>query len=96
MRFYREYFKPAGELVIEKERLRWKVRFEGTDFYINLDHLLQPDLGHFLEIKSRTWSRLDAEQKAILAAKLLDVLGLSQAEPLGKDYSDLANQIEGT
>ncbi len=96
LRFYREYFKPAGELVIEKERLRWKVRFEGTDFYINLDHLLQPDLGHFLEIKSRTWSRLDAEQKAVLAAKLLDVLGLSQAEPLGKDYSDLANQIEGT
>ncbi len=86
LRFYREYFQPAGERVVEKDRLRWKVRFEGTEFFINIDSLKQPPLGAFLEIKSRTWSRSDAERKATLAADLLRVLGLADAQPVEDDY----------
>ncbi|MHB2154848.1 amidohydrolase family protein [Calditrichota bacterium GD2] len=90
LRFYREYFKPIKEMVIEKERYRWKVVFKETEFYINLDRLVIPKMGDFLEIKSRTWSRHDAEEKAVLVADLLKTLGLEAAEPIGKDYSDLA------
>jgi 5-methylthioadenosine/S-adenosylhomocysteine deaminase len=44
LRFYREYFKPTQELSIEKHRLRWRVLYQGTEFYINLDRLDQPSL----------------------------------------------------
>ncbi len=90
LRFYREYFKPSRELVIEKERLRWKILFKGTEFYINLDHVTVPPIGDFLEVKSRTWSRHDAEEKAALIPALLRTLGLGDVEAIGRDYSDLA------
>jgi 5-methylthioadenosine/S-adenosylhomocysteine deaminase len=92
LRFYREYFKPTAELMIEKYRLRWRVLFHGTEFFINLDHVTQPALGYFLEIKSRTWSRRDAEHKAQLARDLISYLGSSPeaAEPL--DYVELIRQ----
>ena len=67
LRFYREYFKPAREVFIQKDRRRWRVLFRGTEFYLNLDRVEQPDLGYFIEAKSRTWSRRDAEHKAELA-----------------------------
>ncbi|MGW8252094.1 MAG: amidohydrolase family protein, partial [Anaerolineales bacterium] len=56
LRFYREYFNPSHETFIEKDRLRWRVLYRGTEFYINVDQLKSPDLGYFLEVKSRTWS----------------------------------------
>jgi len=64
LRFYREYFKPNNETLIDKDRLRWLVRYKDEDFFINLDRVDTPALGYYLEIKSRTWSRLDAEDKA--------------------------------
>ena len=64
LRFYREYFKPASEIAIDKDRLRWLVRYKNEEFFINLDRVETPDLGYYLEIKSRTWSRRDAEEKA--------------------------------
>ena len=36
LRFYREYFKPCQETFIEKDRMRWRVIFRDTTFYINL------------------------------------------------------------
>lgn len=94
LRFYREYFKPAEEVSIEKHRLRWRVLFRGTEFYINLDRLDDPDLGHFLEIKSRTWSRRDAENKARMATELMRALGASTDETLSEDYAELvAHQL---
>ncbi len=51
-RFYREYFKPKTEVAIEKDRLRWLIKYKETEFYINLDHAITPDLGNFIEIKS--------------------------------------------
>ena len=48
-----------------------------------------PALGHFLEIKSRTWSRKDAELKAGLVNELMSLLGVAQAEIELKDYIEV-------
>ena len=89
LRFYREYFKPTSEHEIEKDRLRYKVSFKGTEFYINIDEVKKPSLGNFLEIKSRTWSRKDAEEKSSLVTELIGLLDVSNAEPLAKDYIEM-------
>jgi 5-methylthioadenosine/S-adenosylhomocysteine deaminase len=91
LRFYREYFKPSKEITIEKDRLRWRVLFQGTEFYINLDQLEQPPLGYFLEVKSRTWSRRDAEHKAEISTGLLRFLGAAPEETLNQDYFEFIN-----
>jgi len=89
-RFYREYFKPSGEVFIQKDRRRWRVLFQGTEFFINLDHVEKPDLGYFLEVKSRTWSRKDAEHKALTATMLIEFLGASTEERVQMDYLEIA------
>lgn len=89
LRFYREYFKPASEVNIEKDRLRWLIKYKDTEFYINLDNLTTPPLGYFLEIKSRTWSRKDAQNKAHLVTELLALLGVSNAEVVARDYVEI-------
>ncbi len=87
-RFYREYFKPEKELTIEKDRLRWLVIFKEEEFFINLDQLIKPELGSFLEIKSRTWSRKDAEEKAALVEELIALLGASTHDVVTDDYTE--------
>ena len=90
VRFYREYFKPSSELEIQKDRLRWLVRYEDLEFFINLDQILKPEReGYYLEIKSRTWSRKDAEYKAHLISDILRVLGVENAEPVLQEYPDV-------
>jgi len=89
LRFYREYFKPNQETYIEKDRLRWRVLFHGTEFFINLDRVDQPKLGYYLEVKSRTWSRVDAEHKAKVAVDLIEFLGASTKGTVTKDYIEL-------
>lgn len=89
LRFYREYFNPSSETFIEKDRLRWRIIYRDTTFYINLDRMDQPDIGIFLEIKSRTWSLRDAEHKAEMIPHLLDDLGVSTAEFISEDYLTL-------
>jgi 5-methylthioadenosine/S-adenosylhomocysteine deaminase len=88
-RFYREYFKPAQEITIEKDRLRWHIKYKETEFFINLDHMKQPDMGYFLEVKSRTWSRKDADLKADLVNELLNLLGVGNAETVTQDYIEI-------
>ena len=90
LRFYREYFKPARERFIQKDRRRWRVLFRGTEFYLNLDRVEQPDLGYFIEAKSRTWSRRDAEHKAELARELIACLGAAPADAVAEDYVQIA------
>ncbi len=90
LRFYREYFKPSNETFIEKDRLRWRVIFQDTTFYINVDRMDQPDIGTFLEIKSRTWSLRDAEHKAELTKALIAALGASPDEIVREDYVELS------
>lgn len=89
LRFYREYFDPDHEINIEKDRLRWKIQYRDVDFYINIDTLINPDLGHFLEVKSRTWSREDAELKSKMIAELIEYLGASSEKAETQDYTEI-------
>jgi 5-methylthioadenosine/S-adenosylhomocysteine deaminase len=89
LRFYREYFKPAHETVIEKHRLRWRILFHGLEYFINLDRMDNPPLGHFLEVKSRTWSRKDAEHKAQVTRELIYALGVSPEASVSQDYIEI-------
>ena len=91
-RFYREYFKPKEETLITKDRERWLVKFEDTEFFVNVDAMIEPVIGNFVEIKSRTWSRTDAEHKAALANELLAVLGIGNSETVTKDYIEVVSQ----
>jgi len=93
LRFYREYFKPKSEVVIQKDRLRWLIQYKNTEFFVNLDQMQEPQLGYYLEIKSRTWSRKDAERKAQLASELLSVLDASSGEKVTEDYIDIVGEV---
>lgn len=90
LRFYREYFKPRSEQTLHKDRHRWLIRYKNTEFFVNLDTIEQPDLGHFVEIKSRTWSRKDAERKAALSTELLALFGVAGHETVTQDYIEIA------
>jgi 5-methylthioadenosine/S-adenosylhomocysteine deaminase len=88
-RFYREYFKPESEINICKDRRRWLVRYQELEFFINVDEILDPAVEEtFLEIKSRTWSRKDAEIKAEHITSMLKDLGLAAAAPVLDEYPD--------
>src|SRR3972149_1289961 len=59
----------------------------GTEFFANLDRRTKPALEQsFLEIKSRTWSRGDAEEKSALILELLKVLGAGKSEVIPDEY----------
>jgi 5-methylthioadenosine/S-adenosylhomocysteine deaminase len=91
LRFYQEYFAPARELRVHKDRVRWHILYKATDFAINLDRVLEPELpGYFLEIKARTWSRTDAERKAGLIAELLGQFGLDLNQAERREYAEIA------
>ncbi|MCA1562088.1 MAG: amidohydrolase [Acidobacteria bacterium] len=90
-RFYREYFRPATERVVEKDRRRWLVAYRGVEFYVHLDRLMDPASdGYFLEVKSRTWSRRDARDKAAVITELLALFGASPDDTISDGYVDLA------
>ena len=94
-RFYGEYFKPDEEREVHKDRRRFHVRYSQTEFTINIDRLVQPQIpGAFLEIKSRTWSAQDAERKAELISDLLKRFNISQEVLLREDYLDLVDHPE--
>jgi 5-methylthioadenosine/S-adenosylhomocysteine deaminase len=91
LRFYQEYFQPDTELTLEKERQRWHIMYKGILFYINLDRLEKPDYpDYFLEIKSRTWSAQDADQKAKLADEMITRLGIQADQMIRREYLELA------
>ncbi len=89
LRFYKEYFNPSNTLEVEKDRKRYLVSYKDTEFFINVDSFIVPDLGTYLEIKSRTWSRKDAETKSELALELMKILNLHNKPTITKDYIDL-------
>ena len=89
LRFYREYFKPKAAQEIQKERMRWLVKFQETEFYINFDQFDKPDMGDFLEIKTRTWSLEDAKRKAKMASDLLALLNVKEQQTITDDYIEL-------
>ena len=97
LRFYREYFQPAAEVEVRKERRRYYIRYGGTDFAVNLDRLMEPEFpGLFLEIKSRTWSKQDAERKADLIGELLVLFQVQEKELVKHEYAELASEARRT
>jgi len=89
-RFYREYFRPSAEHVIEKDRRRWLLVYRGVEFYVHLDRLTTPQSdGYFIEVKSRTWSRRDAEDKASIINELLALFGTHPDDTIRDGYVDL-------
>ncbi len=94
LRFYSEYFAPARQVAVSKDRLRWRVVYQETDFAINLDKLTSPELpGYFLEIKSRTWSRTDAARKAGIITELLQLFGLDPLTAERDDYPEMVTAV---
>lgn len=90
LRFYREYFQPDSIVEIEKQRRRWRVIYKDEDFAINVDNVVNgAEPGLYLEIKSRTWSFRDAEQKVALIGEMLEHLGVSEAQLIKKEYVDM-------
>lgn len=93
LRFYREYFKPGYELQVDKDRRRFLIQYKETEFFVNIDRIEKPSgLGAFLEIKSRTWSRQDADLKSGLVAELIVLLGASLKDASSEDYVDMIHQ----
>jgi len=93
-RFYREYFRPAAERIVEKDRRRWLVAYRGVEFYVHLDRLMiPPHEGYFIEVKSRTWSRRDARDKAGVITDLLGLFGTSPDDTISDGYADLAGGV---
>ena len=88
-RFYREYFKPLLEKEIEKDRIRYLVRYKEVEFFINFDVIVKPGIGQFVEIKSRTWSRQDAEMKSRMITELIEFLGADLDEVTSDDYIEM-------
>jgi 5-methylthioadenosine/S-adenosylhomocysteine deaminase len=90
LRFYREYFQPVGERELQKDRRRWHIHFQGVLFYVNIDRVLKPDLPDtFIEIKSRTWSAMDAENKAYRIQQMLAILGIPTDDIILADYLEM-------
>ena len=68
------------------------MRYKDEEFFINLDRVDTPELGCYLEIKSRTWSRHDAEDKAQWTTELIILLGGSLERTVTLDYVEIANE----
>lgn len=89
LRFYKEYFQPQRVVELEKHRRRFRIKYQGIDLAVNLDQLTKPvPDGPFLEIKSRTWSKRDAERKAERIGVLLALLGVSPDDVVKREYAD--------
>ncbi len=90
LRFYREYFKPEAIREIAKHRERYHIRYQGTEFAVNIDTITQPAQdAAFLEIKSRTWSQQDAVRKAAQIGEMLAILGAHPDDMRTDGYIDL-------
>ncbi|NWG22029.1 MAG: amidohydrolase [Chloroflexi bacterium] len=90
LRFYREYFQPDRVIDIEKRRRRWRILYRDADFAVNLDTLAgHGHPGPYLEIKSRTWSRKDAEHKVELIGELLARFGVPESALVRQEYVEL-------
>jgi 5-methylthioadenosine/S-adenosylhomocysteine deaminase len=87
LRFYREYFQPREEKKVDKIRRRWRIKYRGVDFAVNLDRLIQPPSTEvYLELKARTWSKHDALQKAEMISELLEMLAVDKAGLVQDEY----------
>ncbi|MGJ3237825.1 MAG: amidohydrolase family protein [Anaerolineae bacterium] len=91
LRFYEEYFQSQEKRTLQKDRRRWRVLYKDTLFYVNIDKLIQPvSETMYVEIKARTWSKSDAENKAIFIGEMMEILGIDVSETLHFEYLEMA------
>ncbi|HEX2906322.1 MAG TPA: amidohydrolase [Phototrophicaceae bacterium] len=94
LRFYREYFEPTSERELQKDRQRWHILFQGVLFYVNVDRLISPELPQtFIELKSRTWSKSDAENKADRIQEMMQILGITAADIVRQEYLEMETAL---
>lgn len=94
LRFYREYFKANDESTVVKKRRRWQIDFRGIRLYVNFDELLEPQQdGHYIEIKSRTWSLSDAEIKSQAISEILTLMSIDETLLVLNEYIDIAAEM---
>jgi 5-methylthioadenosine/S-adenosylhomocysteine deaminase len=96
LRFYREYFQAPREYELQKDRMRWHVKYKDVLFYVNIDRVIKPNVDDkiFIELKSRTWSARDAEQKADMIREMLTILRLAPADVVEQDYMQMEGILE--
>jgi len=93
LRFYLEYFQASTVRTLQKERRRWRLLYKGVLYFVNIDKLIEPTMpDFFIEIKSRTWSAKDAEQKAQTIHEMMEIMGIPTEDVVRQDYPEL--QIE--
>lgn len=91
LRFYEEYFQSEDRRQLQKDRRRWRVLYKGTLFFVNIDKLIKPESDTmYVEIKARTWSFSDAENKAVFIREMMDILGIELSETLNFEYLEMA------
>lgn len=91
LRFYREYFQASEERQLQKERRRWRVLYKNVLYFVNVDRLIEPDVSDiFLEIKTRTWSASDAENKAQFIHEMMTILGIDPEKVTRDEYLEMA------
>lgn len=90
LRFYQEYFQASKVESLSKDRQRWHIHYQGVLYYINLDRFTNPVLEDtFIEIKSRTWSLIDAQHKADGISRMLSFLGIPTTDIVRQDYLEI-------
>ena len=91
LRFYEEYFQAKEMLKLQKDRRRWRVLYKDTLFFVNIDKLIKPESDTmYVEIKARTWSLSDAENKAEFIREMMDILGIELSETMNFEYLEMA------
>jgi 5-methylthioadenosine/S-adenosylhomocysteine deaminase len=90
LRFYKEYFQASTTRTLQKERRRWRLLYKGVLYFVNVDRLIEPDIpGLFIEIKSRTWSSNDAQEKASAIRDMLDIMGIPLEAIVHQEYLEM-------
>ena len=91
LRFYEEYFQGGERRKLQKDRRRWRILYKGTLFFVNIDKFIEPESDSmYVEIKTRTWSMSDAENKAVFIREMMDILGIDLSETLNFEYLEMA------
>lgn len=94
LRFYQEYFQASTLRTLHKERRRWRLLYKGVLYFVNIDKLIDPALpGFYIEIKSRTWSAKDAEQKAQTIHEMMDAMGIGPEAVVRQDYLEMQAEV---
>lgn len=94
LRFYKEYFTGATIRELRKDRRRMHIHYQGVLYYVNIDRVTEPELPEtYVEIKSRTWSLLDAEHKANGIQRMMSIIGITPQDAVPTEYLEMQPQF---